>query len=78
MLGGRLAFNDSQSTDLLVGLIYDPDFASFVANIEGSRRIGERWKLSIEARSYTGIGTGDPLYAFRDDDYLQVELGWFF
>ena len=78
MIGGRLALNDVQSTDLLVGMIFDPKFDSRIYSIEGSRRIGSSWKLSIEARSYVGISARDPLYVYRDDDYLQAELAWYF
>jgi hypothetical protein len=78
MIGGRLAFNDVQSTDLLVGMIYDPELASRVYSIEGSRRIGSSLKLSIEARNYAGVDAADPLYAYRADDYLQAELAWYF
>lgn len=78
MIGGRLAFNDVQSTDLLVGMIYDPELASRAYSIEGSRRIGSSLKLSVEARSYAGVDRTDPLYAYRADDYLQAELAWYF
>lgn len=74
MIGGRLAVNDVQSSELLLGIIYDPDRSSRVYSVEGSRRIGDSWKISIEARDYAGIDGGDPLYIYRNDDYVQVEL----
>jgi len=74
LIGCRLALNDAQSTDLLAGVLFDSDGGARNVSIEGSRRLSGDWKLSIEARVYAGASTNDPLYVFRDDDYLQFEL----
>ena len=78
MIGARFTLNDAQSSELLLGLISDNDDHSQLLYIEGSRRIGQRWKLSIEARTFSNIPQRGLLYGMRDDDYLQLELQRYF
>jgi len=78
MIGTRFTFNDEQSTELLAGLITDIDEGSIMLNVEASRRLGNAWKLSVEARAFSNIDATEPLYSFRKDDYLQAELAWYF
>jgi hypothetical protein len=78
MIGTRITLNDEQSTEVLAGIITDLDKNSVLLNIEASRRLGDNWKLSLEARAYTNIETSDPLYSLREDGHLQAELAWYF
>ncbi|MDH5407276.1 MAG: hypothetical protein OEY00_01545 [Gammaproteobacteria bacterium] len=78
-LGLRVALNDTQSTDALIGFIKDLDKDTTIYSIEASRRVGESWKLSLEARIYESNDATDAnLYAIRDDDYVQMELSYYF
>ena len=77
-LGTRVGFNDTQTTELLAGAIVDPESGATAASIELSRRLGSSWRLSAEARAFMGFPESDPGIAFRNDDYLQVELAWYF
>ncbi len=76
--GARLAFNDIQSTELLVGFVADTDKQSRSFRLEGNRRIGDSWKGTIEVQMFSNIDESDPLIAFEKDDYLLVELARFF
>lgn len=78
VLGGRLAFNDAQSTQLLVLAAIDLDRNSRLYSIEGSRRLGNSWRLSLEARLFSADDNGDPLFSLRRDDYLQLTLEKFY
>ncbi len=78
LLGTRITWNDEQSTELLVGMIQDVESSDVSWNIEASRRIGDRWKLSAEARLFRVRNNDTALYSFRDDDYLQIELARYF
>ncbi len=78
MVAARLAFNDEASTELLVGLFIDHGGAGSALNLEGSRRLGERWKLNIRGRGYFDIDPQAFIYGFRRDDYLQVDVQYFF
>ena len=76
--GLRLALNDVQSSELLAGLLYDRERHSRSLRVEASRRLGSSWKLSLEAQAFSHIASDDPLYGLRRDDYLQLELAYYF
>ena len=76
--GLRLALNDVQSTELLVSAIVDRSSGARFFNIEAGRRIGDRWKFELESRWFSGLPRSDPLFSFRDDDYVQLTLSRFF
>ncbi len=77
-LGGRLAFNDVQSTDFLAGAVIDRDTGSAFLNIEASRRFGDRYKIEAELRSFLNASPQDPLFVLRKDHYLQFEISRYF
>lgn len=74
MTGLRLTLNDEQSTSLLLGSIIDPDSGAMAWKLEGNRRLGESWKLSVEGRALAHIPVEDPRHASRRDAVLRVEL----
>ena len=76
--GVRLGFNDEAGTEFLAGVIGDAEGDATTLNLEATRRIGERWKVELEARVWTGVERADPMYAFRSDDYVQLTLSRFF
>ncbi|MGD9000090.1 MAG: hypothetical protein PVF75_06725 [Granulosicoccaceae bacterium] len=77
-MGTRIALNDVQSTELLAGVIQDLDSSARLFNLEASRRLGDNWKLSVEARWFIDIPPADRLYELRRDDYMQAELAYYF
>ncbi len=77
-LGARLAFNDVQSSELLLGAITDRENGSTFLNLEASRRIGNNFKATVELRSFLNIDRNDALNSFRRDSYFRFELARFF
>lgn len=78
-LGSRFVFNDSQSSELLLGYSHALDNSnSYMAFVEASRRLGNAWRLTVDARLFQGKDISDPVYQFNDDDYLSVGLEYFF
>lgn len=78
-VGTRFTFNDVQSTDLLIGYVQGLDDSdSYMAFVEGSRRLGDAWKLTVDARLFHGESIDDPVYQFNDDDYASVQLEYYF
>lgn len=78
-LGLRLSLNDMQSSELLFGMTIDrDDTQQRFYNLEASRRIGERTKLSLEARFNSGLEASNVFGSLRKDDYVQAELAWYF
>jgi hypothetical protein len=77
-VGSRFAFNDVQSTDLLIGGIISLENGSTFFNVEGSRRVGNSFKLSIEYRGFVNLEPIDLFYGFKNDSYAGATLDWFF
>ncbi|MEE9397416.1 MAG: hypothetical protein V3V31_10430 [Methylococcales bacterium] len=74
----RVTFNDTQSTELLGGVVFDRDSSAKFFNLEASRRIGDNWKLELEARVFSAIPADDIQYGIRNDDYVQLSLARYF
>ncbi|MCW9051393.1 MAG: hypothetical protein OQJ91_03595 [Motiliproteus sp.] len=77
-LGTRLTLNDIQSTEFLAGLGQDLDHGGSSFLVEASRRLGESWKLSVDARIYDSDDAVDPGFALRKDDMVQMTLERYF
>ena len=77
-LGARLALNDAQDTDLLAGMVQDLVYGTRLLSLEANRRIGNSFKLSLEMRLFTDVDREDVLSDMRDDDFFQLELGYYF
>ena len=73
-VGLRLALNDAQSSELLAGVIQDLGGSGAVMSLEASRRLGERWRLEVEARSWSGMSRDDRQRSLTRDDHLLVRL----
>ena len=79
MVGLRWTKNDENDTSILVGVVADRDDSSRLYSIEASRRIAESLKLNIEARIIEGLeDSSNPLYSLRQDDFVQLELAYYF
>ncbi|MBX2841727.1 MAG: hypothetical protein KTR26_08140 [Flammeovirgaceae bacterium] len=77
-VGSRFALNDAQSTALLIGAIFDLEHSTRLYSIEGSRRLGNSWKVELEGRFFQNISEREFLYFFREDSFLQFRLAKFF
>lgn len=78
MTGLRLTLNDEQSSDVLLGVIKDRHHDSYLVSLEANRRIGNSWKLSIQASKFLVDRLDQSLKSFAKDDFLQIELGYYF
>ena len=78
MFGLRLAVNDAAGTELLAGFSQDLDSSSRSFSLEASRRFGDNWLLSLEARSLFDLPEDDLFYSLRDDGFIQLELAYYF
>ena len=77
-VGGRFTFNDIQDTDILAFTAVDTDNGTLFSSVEANRRWRDAGEIRLEARFFSNVETGDPLYVFRRDDYLQFEYVHFF
>ncbi len=77
-VGGRFGFNDVQSSEILAGFIVDTELYSRSFRVEGSRRFGDSWKGSLELQTFTNIDYDDVLAAVASDDFIRVEMAYYF
>ena len=76
--GVRLGLNDEAGTELVTGVVADAEGDATALNLEASRRIGESWKVELEARAWNGVEHDDPMAALRRDDYVQFTVSRYF
>lgn len=76
--GMRLAFNDVQSSAVLMGLIIDRNTGGKFFNLEASRRFGDSWVLELQARILFNQSRTDPAFAFSRDDYIELFITYNF
>ncbi|NOQ34766.1 MAG: hypothetical protein GQ569_02605 [Methylococcaceae bacterium] len=74
----RFSFNDIQSTEILAGVILDRRSNEKFYNIEASRRLGDDFKIEVEARFFSGAASRDISYFLRNDDHIRAELSYHF
>jgi len=77
-LAARYAFNDSQDTSILAGIVVDTENDTTFVNIEAERRIGDNLSAELRLRALTNVDESDTARAFANDDYVQLTLSWFF
>ena len=71
--GARLGFNDADDTAVLAGALVDDD--GTFAVVEAERRLGEAWKIELEARLFINVTAQDPLLSgVRDDSFVTLRL----
>lgn len=78
-VGGRLALNDADSSEVLFGISQDLDNSStrgFV--LEGDTRVGESIKLSLDLFLMDSNQTDNLSYQFRKDDYVQLGVNYYY
>ncbi|MGZ8227830.1 MAG: hypothetical protein ACXWT3_14530 [Methylococcaceae bacterium] len=78
MAGLRFGFNDEQSTEILAGIIFDRTNNTKFYNIESSRRLGDSFKVELEARFFADMEPTDPAYFLRQDHHIRTELSYYF
>ncbi|PCJ50706.1 MAG: hypothetical protein COA74_02130 [Gammaproteobacteria bacterium] len=82
VIGSRFAFNDEQSTEFLIGLSINEDARNQFWNVEASRRLGDSWKITLEARLIRDVDESrpfdSPFFSVRNDSFVMVELARYF
>jgi hypothetical protein len=78
--GVRYAFNDEDSSEILTGVILDPETDEMMFSFEANKRLASDLKLNVEARVFSGAESDATLKTFRlkDEDYLELELVKYF
>jgi len=73
-LGARLALNDVQSSEVLMGLSVDPDDSSSTLVLEAERRLQQHWSAEMEGRWFLKSGDDPVLSSIKKDSYFTFRL----
>lgn len=78
-MGARIAFNDEDGTDLLIGIVQDLDRSSSHSGLaEASSRINDNWKWRLDAWFFQSDTNNEVTYSVRQDDFIQFSLEYYF
>ena len=78
-IGGRLALNDAESTEVLFGMSQDLDhMATRSILLEAETRLGDSMKLNVEGLLFNSADDDNLSYQFRQDDYIQLSLMYYY
>lgn len=78
-VGGRLALNDAESTEVLFGMSQDLDhMATRSILLEAETRLGDSMKLNVEGLLFNSADDDNLSYQFRQDDYIQLSLEYYY
>jgi len=77
-IGTRFAFTDAASSAILAGAFIDVDDDSRIFRVEASRRIFSDATISLEAQVFSRIAPGNVSYSFRDNDFVMLDIAWYF
>ena len=78
LAGVRLSFNDTATTDALLGLVQDLDGGATTLSLEASTRLFESFRLSVESTKFFNTGGDTSLQAFENESYIKADLSYFF
>ncbi len=76
--GTRVALNDAEGTELILGALTDRDHDSQFVSLEINRRLWGNWSLRFETVLLRNVGTTDLLHALRDDSFVGLDLVYSF
>ncbi|MCB2099746.1 MAG: hypothetical protein KDE22_02670 [Rhodobacterales bacterium] len=77
-VGTRLAFNNTDSTEILLGASVDRHHGAFGIGLEAETRLTDVWTIELEARMTSNVPQTDVLFATRKDDFVQLRLFRYF
>ena len=72
--GARLAFNDVQGTDVIVGVLEDADLGTRSFSAELNRRLSDAWSMHLEAVLFRDVDRADPAHQTRRDSFVELNL----
>ncbi len=74
----RITLNNQAGLEVLAGVAQDTNSSARIISVEASRRFGSSVKASLHAYAFVDLPIGDPLYSLRDDDYVSLEIAYYF
>lgn len=76
--GVRYTFNDIDDTAILAGIITDLEDESNSIRVEAERRVGDNWKIELEAQWFSNTRSNSSTASVKDDDFTTLKISRFF
>ncbi len=77
-VGFRWALNDVNDTAILGGPVIDYDTGEMLALLEIERRVGDQWRVELEARLFANTAAGSVTNSLHRDGFVTFRLSRFF
>jgi len=77
-LGLRIGFNDVDDSSILAALLVDHRTGARWLSLEAETRVGESWKLGVEALAGGNLPHTDPGFDLRRDNNLLIRMSRYF
>ena len=74
----RVALNDTADTQALAGVVQDLQESTRQVFLEASTRINDSARLSLELQKFMSVESGDVLSDLRADDFIRLELTYYY
>ena len=74
----RLALNDTQSTEVIAGVLADADHTTRTMSIELKRRLSDQWSMKLEAIVLMDVDEEDIIYDTRRDSFVALNVTYNF
>jgi hypothetical protein len=78
ILGLRLGVNNTAGTELLLGLAQDLQNSSKILRLEAESRLSDTVKMFLDAGFFLNPTEDDLFYQIRNDDFIQLEVTYYF
>jgi len=78
MVSGRLNLNDTQSSEISAGVIKDVSTEGILYNLQASTRLGEKWRIGVQARVYDNIPEREQFFGINQINFVNLRLTRFF
>lgn len=91
LVGLRIAFNNTASSEVLTSIIMDDHTGETLFSLEGAHRLGENLRLALELRQFSHTPSPQSALDFliqpdlthklrplAEDDFVRIEATWFF
>jgi len=75
---GAASNNNEQSSQPLLLVTRDLDTDETLLTLQGSRRLGDSFTLSVEGSAFMNLPQESVLYNLRRDDFVSATLAWHF
>ena len=74
----RLALNDTQSTEVIAGVLADVDHTTRTLSIELKRRLSDQWSVKLEAIVLMDVDEEDIIHDTRRDSFVALNVTYNF